>query len=104
MMKLKHFGTRLEAGRALRRRPSFWGRCRWRGWRRESVAAVGAGGAGQPADVEGPAVSADGESTVGAAAGVDEALALRMIDGSRRSWGLEMFHLDAGWFLRVGDW
>jgi hypothetical protein len=34
---------------------------------------------------------------------VDEALALRMI-GESRELGLEMFHLDAGWFRGVGDW
>lgn len=34
---------------------------------------------------------------------VDEALALRMI-GDSRELGLEMFHLDAGWFRGVGDW
>jgi hypothetical protein len=34
---------------------------------------------------------------------VDEALALRMIDESKEL-GLEMFHLDAGWFRGVGDW
>ena len=34
---------------------------------------------------------------------VDEALALRMIDDSAEL-GLEMFHLDAGWFRAVGDW
>jgi alpha-galactosidase len=34
---------------------------------------------------------------------VDEALALRMIDQSKEL-GLEMFHLDAGWFRGVGDW
>ena len=34
---------------------------------------------------------------------VDEALALRMIADSREL-GLEMFHLDAGWFRGVGDW
>jgi alpha-galactosidase len=34
---------------------------------------------------------------------VDEALALRMMR-SRKSSGLEMFHLDAGWFRGVGDW
>ncbi|MFZ0304770.1 MAG: alpha-galactosidase [Terracidiphilus sp.] len=34
---------------------------------------------------------------------VDEALALRMIDESK-ALGLEMFHLDAGWFRGVGDW
>jgi hypothetical protein len=34
---------------------------------------------------------------------VDEGLALRMIDQSREL-GLEMFHLDAGWFRGVGDW
>ena len=34
---------------------------------------------------------------------VDEALALRMIADSR-ALGLEMFHIDAGWFRGVGDW
>ena len=34
---------------------------------------------------------------------VDEALALRMIRESKEL-GLEMFHLDAGWFRGVGDW
>jgi hypothetical protein len=34
---------------------------------------------------------------------VDEALALRMIAESKEL-GLEMFHLDAGWFRGVGDW
>lgn len=34
---------------------------------------------------------------------VDEQLALRMIAQSREL-GLEMFHLDAGWFRGVGDW
>jgi hypothetical protein len=34
---------------------------------------------------------------------VDEALALRMTEESKEL-GLEMFHLDAGWFRGVGDW
>jgi hypothetical protein len=34
---------------------------------------------------------------------VDEALALRMMNDTREL-GLEMFHLDAGWFRGVGDW
>ena len=34
---------------------------------------------------------------------VDEALAHRMIEDAA-SLGLEMFHLDAGWFRGVGDW
>jgi hypothetical protein len=34
---------------------------------------------------------------------VDEALALRMIADSQEL-GLEMFHIDAGWFRGVGDW
>ena len=39
----------------------------------------------------------------GSGMAVDEALAKRMILESRRL-GLEMFHLDAGWFRDVGDW
>jgi len=34
---------------------------------------------------------------------VDETLALRMI-ADAKELGLEMFHLDAGWFRGVGDW
>ena len=34
---------------------------------------------------------------------VDEKLALRMI-GDSKDLGLEMFHIDAGWFRGVGDW
>jgi len=34
---------------------------------------------------------------------VDENLALRMI-GDSKELGLEMFHIDAGWFRGVGDW
>ncbi len=34
---------------------------------------------------------------------VDEALALRMIAESKEL-GLEMYHIDAGWFRGVGDW
>ncbi len=34
---------------------------------------------------------------------VDEALSLRMIHDSAEL-GLEMFHIDAGWFRAVGDW
>ncbi|HXR40001.1 MAG TPA: alpha-galactosidase [Terracidiphilus sp.] len=39
----------------------------------------------------------------GSGMGVDEALALRMIAESKEL-GLEMFHIDAGWFRGVGDW
>jgi len=39
----------------------------------------------------------------GSGMGVDEALALRMI-GESKELGLEMFHIDAGWFRGVGDW
>jgi disulfide oxidoreductase YuzD len=39
----------------------------------------------------------------GAGMQVDEAIAHRMIADSA-SLGLEMFHLDAGWFRGVGDW
>ncbi len=39
----------------------------------------------------------------GSGMGVDEALALKMIAESKEL-GLEMFHMDAGWFRGVGDW
>ena len=39
----------------------------------------------------------------GSGMGVDETLAHRMIRDSKEL-GLEMFHIDAGWFRGVGDW
>jgi hypothetical protein len=39
----------------------------------------------------------------GSGMAVDEALARRMI-GDARALGLELYHLDAGWFRGVGDW
>ncbi|MDE2136850.1 MAG: alpha-galactosidase [Gammaproteobacteria bacterium] len=39
----------------------------------------------------------------GSGMAVDQGLAQRMIDDAA-SLGLEMFHLDAGWFRAVGDW
>ncbi len=39
----------------------------------------------------------------GSGMGVDERLALKMIAESKEL-GLEMFHIDAGWFRGVGDW
>jgi len=39
----------------------------------------------------------------GSGMAVDETLALRMI-GESKELGLEMFHIDAGWFRGVGDW
>ena len=39
----------------------------------------------------------------GSGMAVDEALALRMIAESKEL-GVEMFHIDAGWFRGVGDW
>ncbi|UWZ82170.1 glycoside hydrolase family 36 protein [Occallatibacter riparius] len=39
----------------------------------------------------------------GSGMAVDEPLALRMI-GESKELGVEMFHIDAGWFRGVGDW
>ena len=39
----------------------------------------------------------------GSGMAVDEALSLRMLHDSKEL-GLEMFHIDAGWFRAVGDW
>lgn len=39
----------------------------------------------------------------GSGMAVDERLALRMI-GESKELGVEMFHIDAGWFRGVGDW
>ena len=43
------------------------------------------------------------DNSWGSGMAVDEALAHRMIEDSAQL-GLEMFHLDAGWFRDVGDW
>ncbi len=42
-------------------------------------------------------------NTWGGGMAVDEALARRMIDDSS-ALGVELFHIDAGWFRAVGDW
>jgi hypothetical protein len=39
----------------------------------------------------------------GSGMAIDEPLALRMI-GQSKELGVEMFHIDAGWFRGVGDW
>jgi hypothetical protein len=39
----------------------------------------------------------------GSGMAIDERLALRMI-GESKELGVEMFHIDAGWFRGVGDW
>ena len=39
----------------------------------------------------------------GSGMAIDEPLALRMI-GESKELGVEMFHIDAGWFRGVGDW
>jgi len=39
----------------------------------------------------------------GSGMAVDETLAVRMI-GESKELGVEMFHIDAGWFRAVGDW
>lgn len=56
-----------------------------------------------PATVRDPQYPLLVNNSWGSGMAVDEALARRMILDSR-ALGLEMFHLDAGWFRAVGDW
>ena len=58
---------------------------------------------GNPATWNDPHYPLTVNNSWGSGMKVDEALALRMIAQSKEL-GLEMFHLDAGWFRDVGDW
>jgi hypothetical protein len=56
-----------------------------------------------PATVRDPQYPLTVSNSWGSGLQVDEPLALKMI-ADARDLGLEMFHLDAGWFRAVGDW
>jgi alpha-galactosidase len=98
------FRTRLEPGGAFTTPSAFLG-----------VFTGGADGAsnqlrpwvravlGNPLTWKDPQYPLTVNNSWGSGMQVDEALALRMISDSREL-GLEMFHLDAGWFRAVGDW
>jgi hypothetical protein len=58
---------------------------------------------GNPLTWEDPHYPLTVNNSWGSGMQVDEALALRMI-GDSKELGLEMYHLDAGWFRGVGDW
>ncbi|HUO19082.1 MAG TPA: alpha-galactosidase [Steroidobacteraceae bacterium] len=58
---------------------------------------------GNPRALEDPAYPLMVSNSWGSGTAVDETLARRMI-ASAAALGLEMFHLDAGWFRDVGDW
>ena len=58
---------------------------------------------GNPQTLSDPSYPLMVNNSWGSGMAVDEALAQRMIVDSARL-GLEMFHLDAGWFRGVGDW
>ena len=58
---------------------------------------------GNPRTLRNPAYPTMVNNSWGSGLAVDEALAKRMILESQQL-GLEMFHLDAGWFRGVGDW
>ena len=64
---------------------------------------MGARGAWQPNHWKDPQYPLLVNNSWGNGMQVDEALALRMIADSKEL-GLEMFHIDAGWFRGVGDW
>jgi hypothetical protein len=58
---------------------------------------------GNPRALEDPSYPLLVSNSWGSGVAVDEALAQRMIADA--AWlGIEMFHLDAGWFRDVGDW
>jgi len=56
-----------------------------------------------PRTLADPAYPLTVSNSWGSGTAVDESLALRMI-ADAHALGLEMFHLDAGWFRGVGDW
>jgi len=58
---------------------------------------------GNPRTVADPRVPLLVSNSWGSGMAVDAALARRMIRDAK-ALGLEMFHLDAGWFRAVGDW
>ena len=58
---------------------------------------------GNPATWKDPQYPLTVNNSWGGGMQIDEKLALRMIDDSKQL-GLEMFHIDAGWFRGVGDW
>ena len=58
---------------------------------------------GNPQTWSDPNYPVTANNSWGSGTAVDESLALRMIADSAEL-GLEMFHLDAGWFRGVGDW
>ncbi len=58
---------------------------------------------GNPATWKDPQYPLTVNNSWGGGMQIDEKLALRMIDDSKQL-GLEMFHVDAGWFRGVGDW
>lgn len=58
---------------------------------------------GNPKAWENPNYPVTVNNSWGSGMQVDEALALRMVNESAEL-GLEMFHIDAGWFRGVGDW
>jgi hypothetical protein len=66
-----------------------------RGWVRNTL--------GNPRVTSNPSYPLLVSNSWGSGMAVDEPLARRMI-GDARDLGLEMFHLDAGWFRGVGDW
>jgi len=58
---------------------------------------------GNPATWNDPQYPLTVNNSWGGGMQVDEAIALRMIADAKQL-GLEMFHVDAGWFRGVGDW
>ena len=58
---------------------------------------------GNPSTLRNPAYPLLVSNSWGSGMAVDDALARRMISDAS-SLGLDMFHLDAGWFRGVGDW
>lgn len=58
---------------------------------------------GNPATWRDPQYPLTVNNSWGGGMQVDEAIALRMIADAKQL-GLEMFHVDAGWFRGVGDW
>jgi hypothetical protein len=98
------YRTRVAAGASFMTPPVFLGAARGgadgagnqlRRWVRVAL--------GNPGTLVDPSYPLLVSNSWGSGLAVDEALARRMIDAAQ-GLGLELYHLDAGWFRGVGDW
>ena len=99
------FRTRLEPQETFRNSDDLsWRIYRRRRWPWQCAASLGANRSDESSNLEESRFSPClVNNSWGSGMAVDETIAKRMIRDSA-ALGLEMFHLDAGWFRGVGDW